>query len=327
MDYGSQANYNPLSVIVNGSFDILQISNRNNRLASLQISNGFRNVWWNLTHAGRAVSQYGFRRFINTEIIPTSFRLRNAQHWPNYQLHLIGGGITYVAMSEWFELHAFRSPRIWSASTMIFYHFLNEAIENGGYNGPNVDPIADLLVFDPVGIALFSISGVPEFFAGTLHAVDWSFQPFVSVARGTLLNNGQNFAFKWDMPWFPEWRLFYITGMEGGLGVSRRVNATDDISVSGGVGTRELIEADIGTGVRTLTATLVWTAGFFYDRNGSLLSSVILGGGRGYMARINVYPGLFALPGLQVGGSLLIYRDGLVSAGINVAGLPSGLGF
>ena len=324
--YGTQAQYSPLSVIMNGSFDILQVSNRNNDLSSIQFAQGFRNVWWNITHAGSAISQYGWDRFIRTEIFPTSLQLRNAQFWPNYQLHLLGGGITYVATAEWYAQKGFSSPRLLSAATMVVYHVVNEAVENGGYDGPSVDPIADLLIFDPLGILLFSIDGVPEFFARTLHAADWSFQPYINLRSGNLLNNGQNFIFKLNLPWTSSWRLFYLTGMEGGLGISARWNETDDISVSGGLATRELVEVDGSTGVRTLTARLVWTAGIFYDRNGSLLASCILGGGRGYLARMNLYPGVLSVFGARIGATLLIEQNGTPGFGCTISGLPIGLG-
>jgi hypothetical protein len=324
--YGSQAHYNPFTIIMNGSFDILQVSNRNNDISSIQFANGFRNVWWNLTHAGSVVSEYGWEKFLKTDVFPTSIQLKNAQYWPNYKLHLIGGGITYVATAEWYEQHDFPSPKIFSALTMGVYHVLNEAVENGGYTGPSVDPIADLLIFDPLGIALFSIPGVPEFFSQTLHAADWSFQPVVNIRRGTLLNNGQTFSFKFNFPWSDQWRIFYLTGMEGGLGITKQLNRTDDLSVSGGLATRELVEVEEGSGVRTLTAKLVWTAGIFYDRNGSLLSSLILGGGRGYIVRLNVYPGVVTIFGLRVGGVFLLEQNGTPALGVTIAGFPAGLG-
>jgi hypothetical protein len=324
--YGSQVNYSPFSVVTNGSYDILQVANRNNRIFFLPYAQGFRNVWQNISRPGNAIAQYGWSRFWRTEVFPTSLRFKNAQYWPNYQLHLIGGGITYVATAEWYHSHGFSCPQTLSAFTMAVYHFLNEAVENGSYAGPTVDPIADLLIFDPLGILLFSISGVPEFFSETLHAAHWSFQPLIHLQDRTLRNNGQNFSFKFNLPWSERWRIFYLTGMEGTLGLSYRHTDTDDITVGGGLSTRELVEVQDRTGVRTLTATLVWTAGFFYDRNSSLLASLILGGARGYAARLNVYPGLLDLLGLPCGWTLLLEKSGSVAVGVTVGGLPAGLG-
>jgi len=157
-------------------------------------------------------------------------------------------------------------------------------------------------------------------------SADWSFQPYINPRHGTLLNNGQTFTFKLDLPWTSRWRLFYLTGMEGGLGLSRRMTETDDLSVSGGLATRELVDVDVQTDVRTLTARLVWTAGIFYDRNGSLLVSCILGGGRGYIARLNLYPGIIDLAGLRIGGTLLFERNGAPGFGVTFAGFPLGVG-
>jgi hypothetical protein len=326
LPYGTQAQYNPLTVVSNGSFDILQVSNRNNTLTGLPLSHGFTNVWRNVTHPWTAIREYGWRRFLDTEVLPGSLRLRNAQYWPNYQLHLIGGGITYVATAEWYAYHGCPWPKTLSVLTMGFYHFLNEAVENGSYTGLTVDPIADMLLFDPLGILLFSIDGVPAFFSHTLHASDWSFQPIVALPGGSLVNNGQNFVFKVGIPWADSWKIFYLTGMEGGLGVSWRCNESDDVSVSGGLSTRELVELDSHTEVRALTATLVWTVGLYYDRNNSLLASLMFGGGRGYLCRANVYPGVVNLLGLRVGGAILIEPRTNVTLGITFSGFPAGLG-
>ncbi len=323
--YGSQASYSPLSVVMNGSFDILQVSNRNNKLFDLRIASGMRNVWENVTRPSGVISQYGWGRFIRTEVIPTSIKLENAQYWPNYQLHLIGGGITYVATAEWYQFHGVAYPYTMSALTMVAYHYLNEAVETQDYRGPNVDPIADLLIFDPLGIALFSIPGVAKFFSETLHAADWSFQPMINVRDRTLINNGQNFSYKLKLPFVNRWKIFYFNGMEGGIGLSYMTTETDHISFSGGCSTRNLVHVENNTGVRTLTTTLIRTFALFYDRNNSLLSSLIIGGARGYKVRLNIYPGLIGIGRLLVGGALMMDGGNRLILGVTVSLSPVGL--
>lgn len=325
LTYGSQANFSPLSVVMNGSFDILQVSNRNNRIFDLRIASGMRNVWENVTRPSGVISQYGWGRFIRTEVFPTSIRLESAQYWPNYQLHLIGGGITYVATAEWYEFHGFAYPYTMSALTMAAYHYLNEAIETQDYRGPNVDPIADLLIFDPLGIALFSVPGVARFFSETLHAADWSFQPMINVHDRTLINNGQNYSYKLKLPFVDRWKIFYFNGMEGGIGLSYMTTETDHLSFSGGYSARNLVHVENNTGVRTLTTTLIRTFALFYDRNNSLLSSLIIGGARGYKVRFNVYPGLVGIGRLLVGGALMMDRGNRLILGVMVSLSPVGV--
>ncbi|MFH0764944.1 MAG: hypothetical protein V2A61_00840, partial [Calditrichota bacterium] len=291
-NYGSQTCYNPLSLMANASFDILQNSTRNNNLSQLELANGFGNVGWNLSHARQVVNQYGWRNFVRSEILPVTLSRRNAQYWPNYKLHLLGGGMTYIATAEWYELHDCPYPRGLSLATMVVQHYLNEAVENNAYCGPNVDPVADLMIFDPLGIVLFSLPGVPEFFAHKLLMTDWSFQPLYNFNNSQILNNGQKFVFKIPLPWTKRFRIFDLTGTEGLVGLSCQVNATDCLTLSGGYSTNKLLDVDEHTGVRKLTAQLVRAGGIFYDRNNSLLASLILGGPRGYRARLNIYPGV-----------------------------------
>ncbi|MDP8238226.1 MAG: hypothetical protein P9X24_03970 [Candidatus Hatepunaea meridiana] len=307
-NYGSQANYNPLALHVNSSFDILQITNRNNDPFSISYDRALHNVTWNLSHAGSVIKQYGWRRFIETEVFPTTISLKNAQYWPNYKLHLIGGGMTYIAITEWFKYHRYKYPRVLSWITMGSYHFLNEIVENNRYVGPNVDPIADIMIFDPLGIALFSIRGVPQFFANRLNMADWSFQPLYDFRTRTLVNNGQKFSFKVKLPYLNRWSFFYLTGTEGLAGLTYKYKDSDNITVGYGLSARELKEIDNNTGVRTLTTRLIQTGGIFYDRNNSLLASLIFGGPRGYIARMNIYPNSLKV-NFNSPGFVIAYQD------------------
>lgn len=326
--YGTEAQYNPLSVIMNGSFDILQVSNRNNAVSKLRIAAGAENVFRNITHPSERISQYGARRFWTTEVFPTSLQLKNTQYWPNYKLHLIGGGMTYIGIAEWYQLHGYEYPKTLSLITMAAYHYLNEAVENNDYVGPTVDPIADLLIFDPAGILLFSIDGAAKFFSKTLNGADWSNQPLINFPEKTLLNNGQNFSFKIPLPFVnSRWKILYITGIEGVVGLSYNFNQTDCISVGGGLSTRELVEVENSTGVRTLTASLIYTGGIYYDRNNSLLASLVLGGARGYIAKANIYPGIFHLGPVSPGIVLLWQKNYTLSFGIAATFSPVGLAY
>lgn len=326
--YGTEANYNPLSVIMNGSFDILQIANRNNSIFKLRIANGATNVFHNIMHPAERIAQYGSHNFWRTEVFPKSIKLKNAQYWPNYKLHLLGGGMTYIGVAEWYQLHGYTYPKTLSLATMVVYHYLNEIVENNDYVGPTVDPIADLLIFDPAGIILFSIDGVPEFFSKTLSGADWSNQPLINFPDRKLLNNGQNFSFKIPLPFISKrWKFLYITGIEGVAGISYKYNETDWLSFGGGLSTRELYEVQNSTGVRVLTASLIYTGGIYYDRNNSLLASLVFGGARGYIAKMNIYPGCVSLGSIPLGFVFLWQKNNIVSFGIATSFSPVGLAY
>lgn len=324
--YGTQAIYNPLYLLLNGSFDILQSSNRDDRPFSLHYGTGARNVLDNILSPLPVISRYGWKNFLNTEVLPTTLNYHKAQYWPNYNLHLIGGGMTYVAMAEWFSCHGYDYPKTLSLATMVAYHFLNETVEDNDYVGANVDPIADLFIFDPLGIALFSINGVPGFFSRTLQMADWSFQPILDIRTSRLLNNGQNFTFKIPIPYMQHWKMLYITGMEGVVGLSYRLSGSDDISVGGGLATKDLVDVDNASGVRTVTARLVKVAGIFYDRNNSLLASLIFKNAATYRARLNIYPGILDFGGFSFGLVGILHHSNEISLGIFTSYSPVGPG-
>jgi hypothetical protein len=324
--YGSQANYNPLGIMMNGSYDILQIDNQNNHIFKIHYREGSRNVWDNITHPLERIQQFGWHRFVSTELIPQQLEPKQAQYWPNYKLHLLGGGMTYYATAEWYRYHGFTNSKTMSVVTMAAYHYLNEVVENNTYRGATVDPIADLLIFDPLGIVLFSFDGVPQFFGETLQMADWSFQPIINLNEGTLINNGQNYSYKIPIPFFDRWKLFYLSGMEGVVGLTRQYTESDNITVGGGFSAKDLIAVENNTGVRTQTATLVWTGGIFYDRNNSLLASLIVKGQGGPRVRLNIYPGIFDTGALALGFAGILDKFNDVSVGLFVRYVPVGLG-
>ena len=313
--------------MMNGSFDILQSNNRTDKILKIQFAAGARNVFENITNPFQRISQYGWTKFLDSEVFPTTLNTQGAQYWPNYNLHLLGGGMTYVAMTEWFSYHGYANPKTLSAATMVVYHYLNETVENDGYRGPSVDPIADLLIFDPLGIALFSIDGVPEFFGQTLQMADWSFQPVFDFRTQSLLNNGQNFSFKIPVPSVPRLKILYITGMEGVVGLSYELDQTDNISFGGGLATKDLVEVNNNTGVRTLTATLIKVGGIYYDRNNSLLASLVFKNAATYKARLNIYPGVLNFGKLSLGFVGILHHDNDISVGLSTRFSPLGLGY
>jgi len=324
-DYGSQAIYNPLTVIISGGFDVLQIDSRTNELNRLKIGHGLSNVWENVKNPIPAIDEYGWKEFFSSEIFPLGLSRDSYQYVPNYTLHLVGGGMTYVATAEWFAYHNYRYPRALSGVTMVVQHLLNEAIENNSFTGYNVDPIADLYLFDPLGIVVFSLPKVPKFFAKTLHLNDWSPPTLITATDYAIFNNGQKFSFKYDVPKLDRWRLFYLAGTEGMWGVSYRVTDSDDFTASWGLAAHRLDEVHMPNGARKLIARVIYTGGIFYDRNGSLLSSLILGGARGYAARFNVFPGVLKWRGMSPGLTLLLQHNGNLMAGVSARWSPIGL--
>jgi len=318
-DYGSEALYNPLNLILNGSFDIIQLEGRSRKIFAYNYGRNAGEVFDNLKNPFSAVSKYGYWDFAINELLPFSFKKRNAQWWPNYQLHLFGGGMTFVAMKEWYEFHGIPYPKTFSAVTMLLYHSLNEIRENDNYRGINVDPIADIYFFDIGGILLFSSDNVAKFFHEELNLADWSLQPSFTL-DGELHNNGQYFSIKWKIPFLEKFSLFHYFGMNGLLGASYKIN--DEEAVSFGAGLRgKRLEVVKETG-RQFDLQTTWNFGCFYDRNNSLLASVFFSGLTDYFCNVNIYPGVLKFGNFSPGFWSILQKNGNVILGISMMYTP-----
>ncbi len=325
LNYGSESLYNPLSFIINGGFDILQTEDRTRNLERVAFATGVKNVTFNLSSPFKSIRAYGVKEFFADEILPVSADKKNMQWLPNYELHLIGGGMEYRAMAEWYAAHGFDYPKTASLVTMAVQHFVNEVVENNNYLGRTVDPIADIYVFDPLGILLFSLDPVCEFFSRTLNLTDWSYQPAYNPTLGNLENAGQNFIIKYRFPFGRKYALFYHFGMNGLLGLSYEFEQGKWFSVAGGLRNTEDVLVPEIAGARKQTAVLEWNAGFFYDRNNSLLFSLLVTGQRSYGIVANVYPGLVSIAGFSPGFFAALTSGRTLIFGVNVSYIPLGL--
>lgn len=323
--YGSEAIFNPLTVILNGGFGILQISNRSNYIGDLDLHTGLKNVTHNLSHPLRAILKFGWKNFLRQEVIPMSIKPRNAQYFPNYTLHMIGGGFTYRAFLDWYRWHGFSHTKLWAIMSWFTYNFVNEIVENNDFVGPNVDPIADIYIFNTLGIFLFSFNRVADFFGNTLQMRDWSFMPGYDPWLNTIENIGQSFVSKIRLPFFKPWSCIIHWGVHGMLGPSYQRADSSSFSAAFGLVAKDLVEIENENDARLHTATLVWTLGFFYDRKNSLLASLILSGTKGYKVRLNVYPGLIHIGKISPGFFISLREDNQAVMGIHLKFFPFGL--
>src|SRR6185503_21315618 len=110
---------------------------------------------------------------------------------PNYQLHLFGGGVTYVRLIAWFEQHGTPKPRLAAAATSYAGHFLNEMMENATATRGSVDAMTDLLVFDPAVFLVWNWDRVQRIVGERIEVSEWSGQPALAFPRETLENTFQ----------------------------------------------------------------------------------------------------------------------------------------
>lgn len=325
LDYGSQSLTHPLRLILNGGFGIMQISNRDNRPGRIMYGRGLRNVADNLARPWWAIQEQGLGVFLRHEVIPISVRTGNSQYWPNYMNHLLGGGMSYRMMEEYYRYHGHAHSKRWALATLFVYHLLNETVENNAKLGPNPDPVADFWIFNPAGVWLFNQDSVAEFFSRKLHFTDWSYQPVIMPETGELQNVGQNYAVKWHLNHSGSTSLFYHWGTHAELGMSFTDTEGRCVSFGFGFVAKNILEVDDLSD----TVDLAVSGGMFYDRNNSLLASLVAAKGKDYPWRLNLYPGLFDLGPLRPGFYVALDQEDHLSGGVTIGAithLPLGLG-
>ncbi|MDO8549912.1 MAG: hypothetical protein Q7S39_07175 [Ignavibacteria bacterium] len=138
----------------------------------------------NLGDPFNSISNYGWNNLLRTELLPLSFTKDKMQWIPNYLHHLIGGGMLYTAMKEWYKEHNFPLPWLFSSVTVMGQYLFNEVMETGPHEGYSVDEVVDIYIFDLGGIILFRFDSINEFFSKTLNLSDWSLQSYVTKWEG-----------------------------------------------------------------------------------------------------------------------------------------------
>ncbi len=323
--YGSEGLVGPTRMIVNGGFGILQLENRSNQFDDIQWRNGWKNLWKNLLDPFTAVNEKGWWDFLSSEVIPISVNGGDAQFWPNYMNHLIGGGMGYRNMREWYRYHGFEHESRWALATLTVYHFLNEVVEMNDKKGWRVDPIADMYLFNVAGVLAFENDRIAHLFGETLNMRDWSFQPFYDPRNGTLENVGQNYTMRLRLGQTTPWHLFYHWGNSGELGASRELGGGHFLSAGAGFVAKNLQDVD---GISE-TVNLATTFGLFWDRESSLLASFLYAKDKDYRYRLNIYPGVVKLGPLRPAFTLISARNNDFLAGITLGNwplVPFGLG-
>ena len=303
-DYGNEILYSPLYIIANRGFDMTQVTNRD--VKSIDYQSNFKNVWNNLMHPIEAIEDYGWDKFIKREIFPMNFTFEG--RWiPNYSLHLVGGGITYRMLQEWGEYHQLSFPKLTAAATVILSAFVNETIENNDSTGRNTDAIADFYFFDLPGILLFSSDAVARFFSEKLKIHDWSLQPSITAPDFYLHNNGQHYSIKLDLPYVENIKLFNYFGLESFWGLSYNYDQEHSISIGGGFGAAGLVKLESDPNQNTIYTKHGF--GVFWDRNDSLLASIIVADVADYFILANLFPGVLKFKDFALGSWLVMDRE------------------
>jgi hypothetical protein len=196
---------------------------------------------------------------------------------------------------------------------------VNESIENKGVVGRNTDAIADIYVFDIAGMILFSFDAPNRFFSRQVVISDWSLQPTFTFPHGELHNQGNYFAARWSLPFYPRLRLFAWFGEATTGGLSFRI--TDAYSVSAAVGGAALHLVNQATMKVQNTVVFTRTAAAFLDRRDSLLASVQVSDIDDYFISLNLYPHALFESGPAAGMWTVIDKRGRPAFGVSISRL------
>ena len=306
LPYGSESQFNPLTAIANDGFDILQMEGRGNRLDSLFRIQDVNHLFSTIAHPIVAVDRAGWGNFLGTEVVPTSFNSSDAAWIPNYQLHLIGGGMVNARAEEWFVAHGVSSPFLPALMTSYTGYLLNETMEIRGVSSEYpTDPLADLYIFDAAGIAIFHIEAVRTFFQSTVQLLNWPLQPSVGLIHGTLENPGEYFALKVPLPWESKWRLFYEVGLGNLGGLSRDLPGGNAISFAAGAYASRINPVNQTTNKVEMAPKV----GLFWDKNNSLMASCFWNGQSDQRFSAQLYPGVLPTGPVPLGGWLSLTKD------------------
>jgi hypothetical protein len=289
--YGSEAQFNPLSLIINGGYDQTR-TGENRYLLRLPYKSAFTTVWRSVSDPEPVLRHYGWKNWLTHEVFPLSLKGSGGGQWyPNYHLHLIAGGMTYARMVEWYEQHGSSHPELAAGTTVYAWHLLTEMVESNGICCEDEDGLTDLLVFDAGSILLWNQEWVKQLFDGKrVEFTDWPGQPTLALRSNRVENVYMMAMLRVPVPRTDNWKVMTTMGNAFLIGVSRRVGSDMWLSASGGFDPVDNPIVDPTTGAKT--ATLSVNGGVFLDRNSSLLASFITKGGSSNGPTLNIYPGV-----------------------------------
>lgn len=298
-------------MILNKGYAVAQFNNRNRFIFDYDY--GARHAWRSVTELRSNVERYGgWSKLIRDEILPLSTEWDDWKWVPNYFGHFLEGGMTYRRLAEWNRANGWPLPELSAGIVTYGAAVINEMYAHPGYEFGTAATATDLLLFDPLGIVIFSIDGVARFVGGTLGGRIWTGQAALTL-DGELVNNGNNFVLK--IPIGLERASLFV---RGGLAFTPGVtwHRADGLDVSIAVGGEGRIQnLDPATGEET--PEIAAGGGVFVDRDGILLASIMVSETEHRRFVANVYPGVLGVAGGRVGAWVIVREDWALRFGLS----------
>ena len=325
--FGSASVITPMSVLLNRGFFIVQMAGDYPRdPRRIDWATGLKGVGNSLANPVRAVEQFGgWKHLLAVHVVPfAGVPVAESGWFPNYTGHLIAGGQTYRYMSEWLAAKGMPYPRTTSAVLYLGTQLVNEVIEQQHALQPSAATAIDLYLFDPASILLFNIDAVAKFFAQTVRLRDWSPLASVTFPNFEVQNNGQLMAYKVPISNSRGIDAVTILGITGQLGAMAHVGKGHSVGLAAGV---EGVDRVTDPLTQLEVVNLTFSLGMYWDRDDSLLASVMYGRTTENELSVNVYPGV--LPGhlRRLGLWGVRTRTGEMRFGVALAGSGVGVGY
>jgi hypothetical protein len=301
--YGSEAQFNPVTTVVNMGFDQLSRDDADRKVFTLNYQAAATNVLHSMLNPIRPWQRFGWWNLVEDEILPLSTKGGGGGQWvPNWQLHALGEGMTSTRLMEWYAQHGYAHPELLGDLTNFGYGFLNEMIEHQRGNGANQDAATDLVLFDTGALLLWHFDRVRDAFSGRLRLTNWFPQATLAFPSQTLQNSTELYMMRARLGGADNWRPMVTFGGSQLVGVSRRVRGENWLTLAAGEDPAANPVIDPLTGEQTVT--LLPNYGAFVDRDGSLLFDLLVRPKRTEWVLINVYPGAMSVgtfaPGLMM---------------------------
>lgn len=230
-------------------------------------------------------------------------------------------------LSEWYDARGFPHPDAWGGATVMASALMNEIAENRGEKVGSSTTVADIYVFDLGGVFLLQWDPLARFLREELRMSDWSPLRALTFPNRELHNTGHYVVYKIPLPVLDGTRILWRLGLGSQLGATHELGAGYSFSVAFGVDTERRFVDPV-----TLEETIevVRSMGIFWDRNDSLMASLMLSERLESMIALNVYPGVVPGPGRDLGIWIIVARDGALRLGVahrRALGLGLGLGW
>lgn len=323
--YGTEAQFNPIHISINGTFDILRNGWVPRKVQDIDFNNGFDLLNESLTNYSEIIDKYNSYsedNFYQDQFFPVNLNEKRGAWFPNYQSHLLGEGMVSRKLAEWYDANNYPFPYALGIATTFAFQYGNEVLELSPFKNTSVDPIADIYYFNTAGYILFAIDPVARFFSETVKMNCWYPQPMLSPLDGTLSNAGEQYIIKSPLPKTDQLKAFYSWGIDGTFGLSYQ--AKNDKTYSLGIGKKAFRLKQSLVNNNIIYPELEPHFAFFIDKNESLLFSLSQTGIKKVNLIMNIYPG-FINDKVGIYGAYNDFTQ--LELGFSYIGLPIGLQF